>query len=113
MPPGLARDDIGLADRVQKRGLAVVDMAHDRDDRRARLQVLGLVLDGVDHVLDVGIGHALHRWPNSSTISSAVSASMDWFCVTIMPFFISALTTSATRSAMRLASSETTIVSGT
>jgi hypothetical protein len=53
------------------------------------------------------------RWPNSSMISSAVSASMDWFCVTIMPFCISALTTSATRSAMRLASSDTTIVSGT
>jgi hypothetical protein len=53
------------------------------------------------------------RWPNSSTISSAVSASMDWFCVTIMPFFISALTTSATRSAMRLASSDTMMVSGT
>jgi hypothetical protein len=31
---GLARDDIGLADRVEQRGLAVVDMAHDRDHRR-------------------------------------------------------------------------------
>jgi hypothetical protein len=37
---GLARDDIRLADRVQKRGLAVVDMAHDRDDRRTRLKIL-------------------------------------------------------------------------
>ena len=32
---GLARRDLGLADRVQQRGLAVVDVAHDRHDRRA------------------------------------------------------------------------------
>ena len=33
---GLARGDVGLADRVEQRGLAVVDVAHDRDDRGAR-----------------------------------------------------------------------------
>ena len=33
---GLARGHLGLADRVQQRRLAVVDVAHDRDDRRAR-----------------------------------------------------------------------------
>ena len=33
---GLARLDIGVADRVEKRGLAVIDMAHDGDDRRSR-----------------------------------------------------------------------------
>ncbi len=55
-----ARDDTGLADRVQKRGLAVVDMAHDRDDRRARCQVVVRVLDRVDDLLDVGIRHT-HR----------------------------------------------------
>ena len=38
---GLAGDDVGAADRVEQRGLAVVDMAHDRDHRRARLQRLG------------------------------------------------------------------------
>jgi hypothetical protein len=32
---GLAGDDLGLADRVEQRRLAVVDVAHDRDDRRA------------------------------------------------------------------------------
>ena len=32
----LAGDDIGLADRVEQRGLAVVDVAHDGDHRRAR-----------------------------------------------------------------------------
>ena len=35
---GLAAGDIGLAQRVEQRGLAVVDMAHDGDDRRARLE---------------------------------------------------------------------------
>ena len=51
-------------------------------------------------------------WPNSSITSSAVSASMAWFMVTIMPIFMSDFTTSAARSAIRLASSCTTIVSG-
>ena len=50
--------------------------------------------------------------PNSSTINSAVSASITWFWVTIIPIFISALTTSATRSAILLANSETTMASG-
>ena len=36
----LARRDVGLADGVEQRRLAVVDVAHDRDDRRARQQVL-------------------------------------------------------------------------
>ena len=33
-PAGLGLDDRGLADRVEQRRLAVVDVAHDRDDRR-------------------------------------------------------------------------------
>ena len=52
-------------------------------------------------------------WPNSSTMSAAVSGSMAWFCVAMMPFCIRVLTTAATRSAMRLASSCTVIASGT
>ena len=35
----LALDDVGLADAVQERGLAVIDVAQDRDDRRARHEV--------------------------------------------------------------------------
>ena len=42
---GFARGDVGLANHIEQRRLAVVDVAHDRDDRRARLQVLRLVLD--------------------------------------------------------------------
>ena len=37
---GLARRHVGLADGVEQRRLAVVDVAHDGDDGRARLQVL-------------------------------------------------------------------------
>ena len=43
-PAGLGLDDGGLADRVEQRRLAVVDVAHDRDDRRPRLErLLGVV----------------------------------------------------------------------
>ncbi len=38
---GLARGDVGLADGVEQRRLAVVDVAHDGDHRRARHQILG------------------------------------------------------------------------
>ena len=43
---GLGLGDTGLADRVEQRRLAVVDVAHDGDDRRTRLEVLGGVLEG-------------------------------------------------------------------
>jgi hypothetical protein len=46
-----------------------------------------------------------------ATISSAVSASIVWLIVAITPMRISALITSAPRSAMRLASSWIVIVS--
>ena len=41
----LARGDAGLADVVQQRGLAVVDVAHDGDDRRTGEEVLLGILD--------------------------------------------------------------------
>ena len=44
---GFARGHMRLADVVQQRGLAVVDVAHDGDDGRAGLQVFFLIL----HVL--------------------------------------------------------------
>jgi hypothetical protein len=65
-PAGLRLDDRGLADRVEQRRLAVVHVAHDRDDRRTgdqillsvlvdlgELVLLGDVLDG-DLALDLG-----------------------------------------------------------
>ena len=38
---GFALGDARLADRVEQAGLAVIDVAHDRDDRRARDDVFG------------------------------------------------------------------------
>ena len=43
---GLARGHVRGTDRVQQRRLAVVDVTHDRDDRRARLEVLFGVVVG-------------------------------------------------------------------
>ena len=52
---GFAFGDAGLADRVEQRRLAVIDVAHDRDDRPARDQVLrigGLVALGGDFLFE-------------------------------------------------------------
>ena len=65
-PSGLAADHVGLANRVQQRGLAVVDVPHDRHDGGARLdgaflgpwstggghRLLGLGLHVLDLVLE-------------------------------------------------------------
>ena len=49
----LARDNAGMANRVEQRGLAVVDVAHDRDYRRTRFEVVvGVVIH--DRVLLLG-----------------------------------------------------------
>ena len=53
-PAGLGLDDRGLADRVEQRRLAVVDVAHDRDDRRARREILLGVLEDLRQLLVVG-----------------------------------------------------------
>ena len=50
---GFACGDIGLADHVEQGGLAVIDVAHDRDHRGAGLELLGLVVN-VNH--DRGLG---------------------------------------------------------
>ena len=58
---GLAGDDVGLADRIEQRRLAVIDVAHDGDDGRARREIL-VHVDGVEQAfLDVRLGDALHR----------------------------------------------------
>ena len=58
---GLAGRHVGLADGVEQRGLAVVDVAHDGDDGRPRLQVLVDVGQADEALLDVGFRHALGR----------------------------------------------------
>ena len=54
---GLAGGHLGLADRVEQRRLAVVDVAHDRDHRRALDQLLVAVLVGrlLLHVIRRGV----------------------------------------------------------
>ena len=102
----LAAHHVGAAQRVEQAGLAVIDMAHDRDDRRARAQRFLGVLDRVERQIDVGIATrgrccgrirspAVRRCPGRSSA----------FIVTGMPILNSALTRSAPFSAMRLASS--------
>ena len=41
---GFTARNIGLAQRVEQRGLAVIDMTHHGNHGRARLERLGLVL---------------------------------------------------------------------
>ena len=56
---GFAGDHVGVAQRVEQRGLAVVDVAHHGHDRRTRLGV-GRIVDDVEQAfLDVGLGDAL------------------------------------------------------
>ena len=57
---GLAGHHVGLAQGVEQRGLAVVDMAHDRDHGRAGHEVARHVVDALDAFLDVGLADALH-----------------------------------------------------
>ena len=84
---GLAGDDVGLAHRVEQRGLAVVDMAHDGDDRRARLQIAPRRRRRPRRpsTRRRTRRRACTRWPNSVATSSAVSASITSLIVAIMP----------------------------
>ena len=53
---GLAGDDVGGADLVEHRRLAVVDVAHHGDHRRARrLQLLVVVVAVVEHRLQLDL----------------------------------------------------------
>lgn len=52
---GLVRLHVRVADAVKQRRLAVVDMPHDRDDRRAELQGFWIILDLRDfRRIDIG-----------------------------------------------------------
>ena len=55
---GLTLDDIGAAQRIEQRGLAVIDMAHDGDNRRPRHQMI-IDIGRADHAdFDIRFGHA-------------------------------------------------------
>ena len=59
-PAALATGDIGRTQGVQQRGLAVVDVAHDRHDRRTREQVIVDILFADEPFLDVGFRNPAH-----------------------------------------------------
>ena len=51
---GFATDHVGLPQRIQKRGLPVIDMAHHGDHRRPRNQILITVLGADKTFLHIG-----------------------------------------------------------
>ena len=95
-PARLAGRDLGLADRVQQRRLAVVDVAHDRHDRRALDQVLlGVVEHRLGDRLVLGVDDLdlLAELGREHRIASSDSV---WVRVFISPSAISFLITSGT-----------------
>src|SRR5690606_200789 len=56
----LAAGDVGRTQGVQQRGLAVVDVTHDRHDGRTREQVIVDILFADEAFFDVGFRHAAH-----------------------------------------------------
>ena len=60
---GFASDHVGLAQRVEQRGLAVIDMAHDGDDWRTGTQRCILVGGALQALQNVGFGNALDGVP--------------------------------------------------
>src|SRR5690606_11284678 len=48
-----------IADRIERRGLAVVNVTHDRDNRRTRLQIFRAILDVEHAFFNVGVGNTL------------------------------------------------------
>ena len=82
-----AGDDVRLADVVEQRRLAVVDVTHDGDDRRTRHELLGA--DPPRRRSPASAAwYSLSRtaWkPNSPAINSIWSKSSRWLIVTIRP----------------------------
>ena len=102
---GLAGDHVGVADLVEELGLAVVDVAHDGDDRRADRPglvdlVIVLVVD-VEQLLSSSTSCSSPgstrriSAPISAAKSSIMSSVSDWVAVTISPCCMRKRTTSA------------------
>ncbi len=110
---GLAGGHMGVADRVQQGGLAVVDVAHDHHDGGAGLQLVCVVLVVVEQALLNGDDDLLlDLAAELLATKEAVSKSIIWLREAMTPFFIRHLTTSAPVFFMRVASSPTVISSG-
>ncbi len=85
MPPASVATTRASADRVEQRRLAVVDVAHDRDDRRPRLERLLRVVERLGLLLLVGGVLDRDLAPTSEAISSTSSSLSDWVAVRIWP----------------------------
>ena len=84
---GFAGDHVRLADVVEQRRLAVVDVTHDGDDGRTRTgALLGASTTSSASTASAAYSSSLTAWkPNSEAISSIWSKSRRWFTVTIRP----------------------------
>ena len=89
---GLAAHDVGVTDRVEQRGLAVVDVTHDGDDRRARLEQRLVVFSSSSvSIASSSIscsapGSTMSTSaPSVSAMSSIISSASDTVAVTISP----------------------------
>ena len=94
MPPRLAGSDTGVADGVEQARLAVVDVTHDGDDRRTRLQILVLLqllavkvdVELLQQLLVLLLGETIWMFqPISSPRIWKVSSSKDWVAVASDP----------------------------
>ena len=87
----LAGDDVGLPDVVEQRRLAVVDVAHDGDDRRPRHQLLRACPRRRRSPTSAAYSSSRTAWkPNADAISSIWSKSSRWLTVTIRPSSLNA-----------------------
>src|SRR5207244_13429134 len=62
-PARFAARDIGFAQRVEKGCIAVIDMAHDRDDRSPGFEGVGEILFAAKPDFDIGLGNAPQAVP--------------------------------------------------
>ena len=108
---GFALGDARLADRVEQRRLAVVDVAHDGDDRRARHEVLGLALADSTSTISSSNVRICTSAPNSRATAVAVSLSSVELMVIIFPCSSSFFRTSLTRASSLSARSLTVMPS--
>ena len=85
-PAELAGDHVGLADRVQELRLAVVDVAHDRDDRRARHQRASSTCPRrVSAASSSSMPMISSSRPSSSATNAIASSDRDVVAVAISP----------------------------
>ena len=86
MPPASPAATLRLADGVQQGRLAVVDVAHDGDDRRPGLQLLRRIAPDPRPWPPAGPGAAPPRSPAASATAAVVSKSSSSLTVTILPW---------------------------